>query len=641
MKTKEQNTAVAVKENETVKEKVASTNNVEKAIGIASDLIEPSNYNARKTFDPEALAELAQNIKVHGLIQPITVRKKGNRYEIICGERRFRACRMLNMTEIPAHVRELTDEQAYDLSISENLQREDVPPMEAAEAYKHLIDTKRYDIASIALQFGKSEKTIYQTIKLCDLIKDIANLVREGKLTASAGIVISKYDKKIQEAIFKERLGKDGNGDWAHYSAGVLSARIEQVYTNDLDNYSFDKTACMKCPFNSNNFDIFSNGTSSGRCAKRKCLDDKNTAHIVSQAETLAKTDPKIAFVGDPYSYGNEPMRQVKSAGYEFKNVYTYNLKGYPTTPSTPEASKYPKPEDFEKALAKYNNECAQYEKRTSELNSLKEQGRIRVYAQIGDKGIRLFYKEVSDKNAKSDSQLIAELTSKKERNNELQAEKTAESIKELLRTAQLPQSPFSPQEEQAMYFFMLSDLRRKNYKTIGLKEDDYYRMSDEAKMKVVASLTEEQKTVIRRDYLYEYLIKSTSVTNTKGNMLLSFAKQHLPEQTAKIEATHKQDYDKRNARLDERIDALNKAEKNAKATTKEKKQDQPAEVSKKTKTDGKNAKSNDKPTKVEVTPKSRIAPAKSKDKVNGNKSEPLKGTSNATTQKAAIAQPA
>jgi hypothetical protein len=123
--------------------------------------------------------------------------------------------------------------------------------------------------------------------------------------------------------------------------------------------------------------------------------------------------------------------------------------------------------------------------------------------------------------------------------------------------------------------------------------------------------------------------------------MLLSFAKQHLPEQTAKIEATHKQDYDKRNARLDERIDALNKAEKNAKATTKEKKQDQPAEVSKKTKTDGKNAKSNDKPTKVEVTPKSRIAPAKSKDKVNGNKSEPLKGTSNATTQKAAIAQPA
>ena len=71
-----------------------------KSVNIASDLIEPSNYNARKTFDADALSELAQNINVHGLIQPITVRTRGNRYEIICGERRFRACRMLKLAEI-------------------------------------------------------------------------------------------------------------------------------------------------------------------------------------------------------------------------------------------------------------------------------------------------------------------------------------------------------------------------------------------------------------------------------------------------------------------------------------------------------------------------------------------------------------
>ncbi len=154
MKAKNQNTAVAVQATEnskSVSENASVTTGapakgVEKAVNIPSDLIEPSNYNARKTFDPDALKELAQSISVHGLIQPITVRRKGEKsehYEIICGERRFRACRMLKLTEIPAIVREATDKQAYDLSISENLQREDVPPMEAAEAYKCLIDTKR------------------------------------------------------------------------------------------------------------------------------------------------------------------------------------------------------------------------------------------------------------------------------------------------------------------------------------------------------------------------------------------------------------------------------------------------------------------------------------------------------------------
>ena len=209
MKAKNQNTAVAVQATENSKSVAenasvstgAPANSVEKAVNLASDLIEPSNYNARKTFEPEALKELAQSISVHGLIQPITVRRKGEKgkhYEIICGERRFRACRMLNMKEIPAIVREVTDEQAYDLSITENLQREDVPPMEAAEAYKRLIDTKRYDIKTLALQFGKSEKTIYQTLKLCDLIKGIAELVRGGKLTASAGLLSASTTKKYR-----------------------------------------------------------------------------------------------------------------------------------------------------------------------------------------------------------------------------------------------------------------------------------------------------------------------------------------------------------------------------------------------------------------------------------------------------------
>ena len=619
---------VAEKANEVVTAVVVRTpdNGQRKTVNIASDLIEPSNYNARKTFDADALKELAQSISVHGLIQPITVRRKnekGEHYEIICGERRFRACRMLKLAEIPCIVREVTDEQAYDLSISENLQREDVPPMEAAEAYKRLIDTKRYDIASLAVQFGKSEKSIYHMLKLCDLIKGIANLVKEGKLTASAGIVISKYDKKIQEDILNDRLGKDGAGEWCHISANALEGKIRNCYTNNLDNYSFDKSKCLKCIHNSSNFDLFAEGSGCGKCTDKKCLSDKQTAYLVEQAQAVALADPKLVFVGEQYSHDNEATQIIKKGGYEFKNVQTYNLNSYPTAPTAPQASEYQKPEDYDKAQAKYGKEQEKYTKQTAQLEELKEQGKIRVYAKIGDSNVRMYYKEVATKDTKTNEQLIADLTAKKKRNNELADEKTAEGLKELLRTEHLPQSAFTADEETAMYFFMLTKLRRHNYKAVGLKENDYYGyLTDDKKLKIASSLTEEQKTVVRRDYLYSHLTDGTrTVGDEKGGMLLAFSKQHLPEKTEEIVSTQKEDYGKKNARLDERIAGLKEAEKKAKADAKAKKAEQTTKTEKAFKSGEKTvvqAKKADTPTK----PKTEVK-AQAKDTPKATQAEP------------------
>lgn len=614
--------AVAEKANEVVTAVVVRTpdNGQRRAVNIASDLIEPSNYNARKTFDADALKELAQSISVHGLIQPITVRRKGEKgehYEIICGERRFRAWRMLKLAEIPCIVREVTDEQAYDLSISENLQREDVPPMEAAEAYKRLIDTKRYDIASLAVAYGKSEKHIYQMLKLCDLIKGIANLVKEGKLTASAGIVISKYDKKIQEDILNDRLGKDGAGEWCNISANALEGKIRNCYTNNLDNYSFDKSKCLKCIHNSSNFDLFAESGGCGKCTNKKCLSDKQTAYLVEQAQAVALADPKLVFVGEQYSHDNEATQIIKKGGYEFKNVQTYNLNSYPTAP---QASEYKKPEDYNKAQEKYGKEQEKYTKQTAHLEELKEQGKIRVYAKIGDSNVRMYYKEVATKDTKSNEQLIADLTAKKKRNNELADEKTAEGLKELLRTEQLPQSAFTADEETAMYFFMLTKLRRHNYKAVGLKESDYYGyLTDEKKLKIASSLTEEQKTIVRRDYLYSHLTDGTrTVGDEKGGMLLAFSKQHLPEKTEEIVATHKEDYGKKNARLDERIAGLKTAEKKAKADAKAKKAEQTTNTKKAPKTVEKAVKKGTNAT----APKSETAKLKDKQQPKATQSE-------------------
>lgn len=543
-----------------MKTTVNSTATANTTVMLSMNLIEPSNYNARKTFDPAQLDELAQSIKNNGLIQPITVRKKGERYEIICGERRFRASMMLKLGEIPAIVRNVSDNEAYDLSITENLQREDVPPMEAAEAYKRLISTNRYDVPSLAIKYGKSEKHIYQTLKLCDLIKGIAELVRSGKLTASAGIVISKYSKKIQEAVLKDRLNED-RGEWFNISATSLDSKVKNYYTNDLDSYDFDKTECLKCNFNSKNYDLFAGsdcGKNCGLCANKKCLEAKNTLYLVDKAQAVAQADPKLVFISDQYSRTNDATEKVIKAGYEFKNVQTYNLNQYPTEPTAPEASNYEKPEDLEKAQARYEKEQSYFGSKTQELDNLKEQGKIRVYAKIGDKEIKFYYKEINSKDTKSNEQIISDLKAKKVRNNEIAKEKTAGDIKELLRTDELPKSDFTPAEEQAMYFFMLDKLRRSHYKAIGLKENDYYGLTDEKKQKIVTNLTEEQKTVIRRDYLYSHLTERTNtVSDTKGGMMLAFATQHLPEKTAEIEAQYSEEYGKKNARLDERIAGL------------------------------------------------------------------------------------
>lgn len=328
--------------------------------------------------------------------------------------------------------------------------------MEVAEAYKRLIETKHYDVANLAIQYGKSEKYIYQMLKLCDLVSEIANLINIGKLTASAGIVISKYDKEIQQKIYSDRLGEDGTGDWCHISATSLDSKIKSSYTNDLNSYDFDKIECLTCNFNSKNYDLFADSSCGdcGKCAKRECLTAKNTLYLVDKAKAVALADPKLTFIGDQYSRGNDATETVRKAGYEFKNVQTYNLESYPTEPTAPQQADYSKPEDLEKAQERYGREKTRYENSTKRYETLKEQGKIRVYAKIEDKGVKLYYKEVKTQDVKSNEQIISDLKGKKARNSEIANEKTAGDIKELLRTEALPQSVFTPEEEAMIYFF-------------------------------------------------------------------------------------------------------------------------------------------------------------------------------------------
>lgn len=153
--------------------------------GIKISLIDPKRDQPRKYFDKEALEELASSISEHGLLQPILVREYGDgRYQIIAGERRFRASKLAGLTEIPALVVEKDDATAAQLALIENIQREDLNPLEEAMAYKALAEEYHMTQEELSQKIGKSRSAIANTIRLLDLPDEILTLVASGELSA-------------------------------------------------------------------------------------------------------------------------------------------------------------------------------------------------------------------------------------------------------------------------------------------------------------------------------------------------------------------------------------------------------------------------------------------------------------------------
>ena len=151
---------------------------------IAINLIHPNPNQPRKTFKEEALTELADSIKQQGIIQPIIVEKDGGRYNIIAGERRFRAARMAGLFEIPVIIRKYTDEEKLEAALIENIQREDLNAIEEAQGYHMLMRTLNLNQDEVAQKVGKKRSTVANSLRLLNLPDDIQASLAEGRITA-------------------------------------------------------------------------------------------------------------------------------------------------------------------------------------------------------------------------------------------------------------------------------------------------------------------------------------------------------------------------------------------------------------------------------------------------------------------------
>ena len=169
---------------------------------IPVDLVEPNPFQPRMNFDQEALQELADSIRTFGLIQPVTVRKRGTKYQIISGERRYRACILAGMDMIPAYIRDANDQGMLEMAIVENIQRENLDPIEVAMSYQRLMEECRLTQEQMADRVGKKRASVANQLRLLKLPAKVQHDLKVGLVSVGhAKVLLGVEDPKVQEML--------------------------------------------------------------------------------------------------------------------------------------------------------------------------------------------------------------------------------------------------------------------------------------------------------------------------------------------------------------------------------------------------------------------------------------------------------
>ena len=170
-------------------------------VEVPIDRIVPSSFQPRRQFDDEGMRELVESVREHGVLQPVVLRKKGERLELVAGERRWRAAKEAGLGTVPAVVRDVTDREAMEIALVENLQREDLNPLEEAEAFERLGREFGLTQEEIARRVGKSRPHIANVMRLLHLEKVVQELVRSGRLSMGHARALLGLQGKLQERI--------------------------------------------------------------------------------------------------------------------------------------------------------------------------------------------------------------------------------------------------------------------------------------------------------------------------------------------------------------------------------------------------------------------------------------------------------
>lgn len=385
-----------------------------------------SKTNPRKTFDAESIKELSDSIFQKGVLQPVVLRKLGKGYELVCGERRFRAASIVmqgnpERDSIPATIHVLTDEEALELQIVENLQRKDVHPMEEAVAFKGLIDLKKYNVQEIANRVGKSVTYVAQRLKLNDLIEYFQKAFYADRMTIATAMKIVKLRKEDQQVYWEDNFeGETGKIETSPWSL--------QKFTNNLNDAAFDTTdtqllpkigACANCEHNSaSNTLLFPEDAHNAKCMFSECFRNKTDLSFKKTLDEV-KVSPEVILVCDEYSFDKEANALIK-AGEKVYNRYNYTVYNKPEAPDIDDFDI----DDFDSEadmMQRFNQDTDEFKKELEEYDKKVASGKLlKAFVVGGSKKGKFIYVNLNkDAMPKTD----AKATDKKESNGTLSAE--------------------------------------------------------------------------------------------------------------------------------------------------------------------------------------------------------------------------
>lgn len=510
--------------------------------------IQPSSLNPRENFDEESLQELAESISKQGLLSPIMVRPIGDLFEIVYGERRFRAIQLLKMPTITALVKSLSDDEAENMAITENLIRKDITPLEEAKAFQRLIDKRKHTVETLSVQFGKDKVYIYSRLKLNQLVPDFQALLGANALPLTVFNELIKYSPEVQQQIHDERLGDHVNQyqTWVNFSAKKIIENIKAFYSYDLAFYPLLHASCHGCPQNSSTSSLFSDEPL--KCYDKECLRSKVNQHLFDLCILIDDLFPSFTFAVKNY-HGNQLLAErLTEKGFTLKTFDSYNdLR--PDFPEVPDREDFEE-EDFEEAMADHREEVEEYYYQMAELQKKCEQGEIEQWVVITSDGIDMpFVKKTKVVLGEQDEQIQVleekqqELAKNEKRFREIKDENIAKDFCTILKSPHSFNEDLSELEVTASYWGMLSYLKTERWSKFGA-QNSTWSLTDSDKEIILNNLTEERKQIIQRDFIESALCGATGEYSQKLRSDYIFS--HFPDEHSQIEEKYSEVLEKR-----------------------------------------------------------------------------------------------
>lgn len=566
--------------------------------------IKPDPNQPRKHFHQDALNELAENVTKYGVLQAITIRPTESGFYVVFGERRYRAAIQAGLKEIPATIRTLTDDEALEIQIIENLQRKDVHPLEEAYALQALLDklTKEKHSApvnEIALRIGKSHKYVNTRLKLNNLYPELQDMFMMDKMSFHQAVLFSRVPFGDQKQICTNRLPKD----WKERENWKLPSWAKDWidgHERELEDAPFDLTdptlnpemgSCVNCPYNSSNtLSLFEDDNDGPTCSNVPCFEIKRDKSFV---KTLAEASeqPDVVFVAKSYLDSEDQsninaaeengINVVYSSDWEdaepptqpdWESFYDDNTwEDFETEEEKKEHEEKLRP-DFEEAVKEWEEEKAEWAKQL-------EIGAIKKAFIVGGNGAGTFTyvtlrkseeteDDATDSNSASQSvnAEIEKINSREKRNKELDVEKVWSAI----RTMALA--------DDAKLLVIDTDLHEVERKALAMaiySSLDYHwkhefeeilnvkRHADTMKISnAIENITAEQFNILNRMLMISKLFPAYSTHEKSGDNYRGYtvALLHNPTAIKEIELQQQEKAEKRADRVKQRVAALKKS---------------------------------------------------------------------------------